>query len=605
MEPRKLGPYLLEEVLGRGGMGTVYRGIAPETGEQVAIKILAPDLSDDPSFLERFQEEVQTLLRLKHPNIVQLLSFGKQEDVFYFAMELVEGKSLYAMQKTGHRFSYSDVIEIGLRVCEALQHSHNLGVIHRDLKPGNIIMSRTGEIKLADYGIAKRFDGQQMTMSGVLGTAEFMAPEQAQGKPATIQSDLYSLGAVLFALATGKPPIEGATPQKTLEKVVKTRAPSLQSIAKDVPPELDGLVNRLLKKQPENRPKSARSVGAKLSEILELLHERAEMETNLVVVDDPKSHPGGPSVAQPTIVEGASVGEKNSKKPVATVPTGKSVKAKATVATGEGGESKSGKKSRGNETLREESQSLTLAPAHRVLREQDFFERAVYTGEEETNESGSHWVTLLLAVGLVIVVAASGYLVYDRVIRDRTADELWVSIEASQERPMGVGREMEDFLRLYPEDPRADQVQELQAKSKAMQFRNSLALRASLNRGDLNEMERQFLKLTADDNESKWDKEVALQALITYYKASPTELAPETLACLEAAEVFRRLFRKQAVPEVEAKWQEILSRIEAADRLQAEDPTQAEQIRQSLIELFGDKKWAEPLIEPLRKSNDR
>jgi hypothetical protein len=160
-------------------------------------------------------------------------------------------------------------------------------------------------------------------------------------------------------------------------------------------------------------------------------------------------------------------------------------------------------------------------------------------------------------------------------------------------------------LRLYPEDPRADQVQELQGKSKAMQFRNSLALRASLNRGDLNEMERQFLKLTADDNESKWDKEVALQALITYYKASPTELAPEALACLEAAEVFRRLFRKQAVPEVEAKWQEILSRIEAADRLQAEDPAQAEQIRQSLIELFGDKKWAEPLIEPLRKSNDR
>jgi serine/threonine-protein kinase len=99
MEPRKLGPYLLEEVLGRGGMGTVYRGIAPETGEQVAIKILAPDLSDDPSFLERFQEEVQTLLRLKHPNIVQLLSFGKQEDVFYFAMELVEGKSLYACRK--------------------------------------------------------------------------------------------------------------------------------------------------------------------------------------------------------------------------------------------------------------------------------------------------------------------------------------------------------------------------------------------------------------------------------------------------------------------------------------------------------------------------
>jgi hypothetical protein len=251
-------------------------------------------------------------------------------------------------------------------------------------------------------------------------------------------------------------------------------------------------------------------------------------------------------------------------------------------------------------TLRDPAGGSSLAPANRVIRQQDFFERAVYGQAEETTESSSHWVTLLLACGLLIMVSVSGYLVYDRVLRNRTADELWEVIEAGQERPMGVVKEMDKFLQLYPEDGRAAEVQALKAKSKAFQFRNSLALRASLNRRDVTDLERQFLKLTADDSDSKWDKEVALQALITYYQTAPEEQSEAVRNCLEAAEVYRQIFRRQAIPEVEEKLKEILARIEAADRLEQENPQQAAQIRQSLIELFGDKKWAEPLIDPLR-----
>jgi len=598
MIPSKLGPYLLEEILGRGGMGTVYRGVDPETGEQVAIKILAPDLAGDPQFLERFQEEVETLLELKHPNIVQLLSFGKQDDFFYFAMELVDGKSLYALQKAGQHFNYLETVEIGLQVCEGLHYSHNMGVIHRDLKPGNIIRAGDGQIKLADYGIAKRFGTQQMTLAGVLGTAEFMAPEQAMGKPATIQSDLYSLGAVLFALATGKPPIVGPTPQKTLEKVVTTKAPLLVSVAPDAPEPLGQLIQKLLKKQPENRLRSARSVATRLSEIREFLLDQAEMETHLVLADEPSAAPVASRPAAATMVDtGPRAGSAASRS--GTGP--KSTEAAAKTAAEAAAERR---QPRAGATLQEDFVGISLAPTNRVIRQQDFFERAVRGSEtESTTEEPSPWGTLLLAIGLLVMLSVSGYLLYDRVFRPRTANELWAMIEPGRERPMGVLKPIDTFLRLYPDDPRVGEAAGLKAKAKAFQYRNALALKASLNKRDLTDLEQQFLKWTADDHEAKWDKEVGLQALLTYHAVGGEPASERDAACLEAAEVYRQIFWEQARPEIESKAKEILLRVEAAERLQATDPAQAAQIRQSLIELFGDKKWAEPLIEPLRKIN--
>jgi serine/threonine protein kinase len=603
MIPSKLGPYLLEEVLGRGGMGTVYRGVDPETGEQVAVKILAPDLAGDLQFLERFQEEVQTLIELKHPNIVQLLSFGKQEDIFYFAMELVEGKSLYAMQKAGYHFTYIETVEIGLKVCEALHYSHSIGVIHRDLKPGNIIRANDGQIKLADYGIAKRFGTQQMTMSGVLGTAEFMAPEQAMGKPATIQSDLYSLGGVLFALATGKPPLVGPTPQKTLEKVVTTKAPFLTTVAKDAPEELGLLIQKLLKKQPENRLRSARSVATRLAEILEILHERAEMETNLVLADEADLMVAPIDGSNPTMVDVRSTG---AGRPGAGLPgaglPGTSPNRGAATRPQTVRQSKSGRPGAGpGETIREPNAAPPNLSANRVIRQDDYFERAVRTTEQEATEQPSILGTVLLAVGLLVLLSVSGYMIYDRVIRPRTADELWVMIEPAQERPMGVLRQIDSFLEQYPDDPRAAEVEELRSKAEALQFRNGLALKSTINKRDLTELEKQFLKWTADDHESKWDKQAELQALITFHRAGVEPPTERIKSCLTAAEVFRRLYLKQALPEIEAKAQEINQRIAAADQLEADDPKQAAEIRQSLIDLFGNKEWAKPLIEPLRQ----
>jgi len=610
MIPKKLGPYLVEEILGRGGMGTVYRGTDPSTGEQVALKVLSPDLSADIGFLHRFQEEVETLLELKHPNIVQLLSFGKRDDLFYFAMELVEGKSLYAMQKAGYRFGYVQSIEIAIKVCEGLHHSHNLGIVHRDLKPGNIILADNGQIKLADYGIAKRFGGQQMTVAGVLGTAEFMAPEQAQGKPASVQSDLYGLGGVLFTLISGRPPFEELTPQKTLEKVVTTQPPYLTSISAGVPNELAAIVDKLLRKQPENRFRSAKSVAAKLAELLILIQERAEMETNVIPADedfttssDNKRLPAVASSDNATIIEGAArqLTPANAKPPASA--SSKTVQ-QTRVAKDKKSKSKSSKskaRQSTSTTLEETENRSTLQPTNRVIRENDFFERAVVAEREEVNEQSSNLVTVLLAVGFLVVVLASSYLVYDRVVRDRTADELWTVIDAAVEKPQSVTKELDEFLRLYPEDVRGLRVLSLQQLAGAMQYRKTLALQAGLNRGEVMDVEKKFLQYTAENGESQFDKASLLSSLVVFYGTAAQDLDERTKECLNAAKVFRNYYHDASKGEVETKLKEITARIATAQRLESEDPAGAKQLRESLIELFGDKKWARALIDPLRE----
>ena len=170
MALEKLGPYRIGEPLGRGGMGTVYRGLNKDTNEAAAIKVLSSVLATDEAFRARFEAEIETLKTLKHPNIVQLYGYGEQNGHIFFAMELVDGTSLEEEIQNGRRFHWRETIRIGIEICRALKHAHDCGVIHRDLKPANLLVGRDNHVKLTDFGIAKLFGHTQMTAMGVRRT---------------------------------------------------------------------------------------------------------------------------------------------------------------------------------------------------------------------------------------------------------------------------------------------------------------------------------------------------------------------------------------------------------------------------------------------------
>ncbi|MGH9675799.1 MAG: serine/threonine-protein kinase, partial [Candidatus Acidiferrum sp.] len=206
----RLGPWNIEGELGRGGMGTVYRARAEvhsaDQPDVAAIKVLAAELAVDPGFRERFQREIDILGQLDHPNIVRFFGSGLERSRFYFAMELVDGPCFDTLLLERGKLPWREVIDLALQVSLALRHAHDRGVIHRDIKPSNLLRAKEadqdrpfGIVKLTDFGIASLFASPHLTAAGgVVGTAEFISPEQSTGKPATKRSDLYSLGVVLY-----------------------------------------------------------------------------------------------------------------------------------------------------------------------------------------------------------------------------------------------------------------------------------------------------------------------------------------------------------------------------------------------------------------------
>ena len=241
-----LGPYQFENVLGRGGMGTVYRGVHEKTGDVHAVKVLAPQYADDEHFRGRFESEIKAMMTLDHPNIVRLLSFGQEAGNLYFAMELVKGKSLYDMQRSGYAFTWPECLEIAVNVCKGLKHAHDRGIIHRDLKPGNLLMTEEGLVKITDFGIAKSYGGSHHTGTNILGTMDFMAPEQAKGEPVTARSDIYSLGTVLFTLMSGKPPFSANSMEESFRNLTRVPVPKISTKVANVPPAVESLLAAML-----------------------------------------------------------------------------------------------------------------------------------------------------------------------------------------------------------------------------------------------------------------------------------------------------------------------------------------------------------------------
>lgn len=267
-----LGPYQIDSSLGKGAMGLVFSAHHENTGELAAVKVLAPAIASDAKFRERFKSEIESLKTLNHPKIVKLFGYGEHEGHLYYAMELIQGTNLEQELRAGRRFNWRDVTQIGIDVARALKHAHDHGVIHRDLKPANLLVDENDEVKLTDFGIAKLFGAADMTLNGnVLGTVDYMAPEQAAGEATSPRCDLFSLGCVMYALLVGKPPFQGKSIPEVLHKVRYEQHRSANQVAPEIPNDLSQVIDELLEKEPDRRIRTALSLSHRLRAIQQAL----------------------------------------------------------------------------------------------------------------------------------------------------------------------------------------------------------------------------------------------------------------------------------------------------------------------------------------------
>ncbi|MGZ8636834.1 MAG: Stk1 family PASTA domain-containing Ser/Thr kinase [Actinomycetota bacterium] len=263
------GRYRVERELGRGGMAKVYLGKDTVLGRTVAVKILAPQFADDPNFVTRFRREAQAAARISNQNLVSVFDTGSDDGVHFIVMEYVEGRTLAQFLTGGGRIMPDRAIDIAMDVCRALSAAHAQGVVHRDIKPGNIMLDDRGDVKVTDFGIARVVTTAETVAqtAAVLGTASYLSPEQAQGQPVDGRTDIYSLGCVLFEMVTGRPPFLGDSPVAVASKQVLEQPTPPSRLNPDVSPDLDAVILRALAKNPENRYASADDLRADLERV--------------------------------------------------------------------------------------------------------------------------------------------------------------------------------------------------------------------------------------------------------------------------------------------------------------------------------------------------
>jgi len=595
-------------------MGAVYEGINEQTGERVAVKVLNVHFSHERDFRERFASEIETLRRLRHPHIVRLFGFGQEEDQLFYAMELVDGVSLEEELQQGRHFRWQEVLRIGQQTCDALRHAHDRGVIHRDIKPANLLLAADESVKLSDFGIAKLFGQANLTAVGsVIGTVEYMAPEQADARPLDARADLYSLGGVLYALLAGRAPLVANSLPEMLHKQRHEPPEPLDRVVPGVPRELAELIQQLLEKQPERRVANARLLARRLEAI------RVGLErTTIPPGQEPAAAPPRQQDAQTDFRLGAPPAAANQLDELGLLPT----RALDDSDIGEPSDVVKPLRPLPETLVTDGFQVAPAAPAtsaSAASREAPTPATPVThftpVAEEDLDQLHAEEPTphpifsiqtgilaaSLIAVGLTIwyfLTPPSADALYRR-IETKTADGKIESIKAAK-------GDIEQFVTRYSDDPRCSRLRKFQSEITLdwLEGQFNLQVKRLQDADGLLPIQKAYLEA----RNYLWldpEKGVAkLEAIIDLYGREADASGP-TGQCVELAR--RRLAK---IEEERSQTDEdylalVRSRLEMADELAPSRPDEAKKMYEAVIELYSTKPWAADAVRHARETIGR
>ena len=606
---KQLGPYEIGKKLGAGGMGTVYAAMNSETGKPAAVKVLSPTLALQQGFRERFEAEIESLKKLEHPNIVELYGYGQKDAFLFYAMELVDGASLEEELSHGRRFDWREVTQIGIKLSRALKLAHDYGIIHRDIKPANVLMGDDGEIKLSDFGVARLFGNTGLTNEGgVLGTAEYMAPEQADGGPVTHRCDLYSLGGVLYALLAGRPPFRSESMLELLQLQRFATPDGVRRYAPEAPRELEKIISQLLAKQPEDRFPNALMLTRRLEAMEKGLSVKAAAEKGTppppgaTLLDDSTgaSNDQGDAGEDKTDAkkdnENASLSDTIARfvdedDQAAASPHGSN--GQSPMATGQGPLS-SGDDFRSS--LKHDSDDVQSDHFTTIEDERT---------RELISERESVPLISLPTIFLILSLIGTSFLIWYS-IRPPSEGDLLERIEVVARIGDDVRlREVEDeigmFLNLYGESKSAPRIKDYQDRlnvarlsGRALRQANDLFRRYpdSIIAGDFVDA----IRIAPSQPEQALAK---LQAIVDLY-GNQSRRHPEIRSFVDAANMQIPRLRRRVEDRRENYQTQIERQLDKAQRLGKNNPQKANQIRQAVIDLYAAQPWAEDLVSRAR-----